>query len=319
MKITVAIRTFNRPGFLLEALSSIQFQSYTNWEVIIFDDGAQPDTFKVYSGFKNKNPNKDVMYITCKKNYYFYKESWMLAPKIANGEIIVRLDDDDILANDALEFIANTYKEHPEIDYTFGSCYKFDVNNIFGKVTCQSPLEVTRTTEAWVPYTIDNNHPWREPWTFKKNYYKTPQSYTSIIHCSKNAILCSYALYTMRVTSVLSILDKIKPSQHTGADDLEMMGTYEYLGLTYAPIKKTLIYVRTEHNNRQTTNRSEFKKTLSKVKDYVEYYRPNNFKTNPYKFSGIIKDNLDYKNYNELNNEFKTYHSLIKKNINKYL
>lgn len=160
---------------------------------------------------------------------------------------------------------------------------------------------------------------WLEHWMFKKNYYKTPQSYTSIIHCSKNAILCSYALYTMRVTSVLSILDKIKPSQHTGADDLEMMGTYEYLGLTYAPIKKTLIYVRTEHNNRQTINRSEFKKTLSKVKDYVEYYRPNNFKTNPYKFSGIIKDNLDYKNYNELNNEFKTYHSLIKKNINKYL
>ena len=62
MKVTVALRTFNRPDLFKEALASIQLQSHTDWEVIIFDDGASDINFNIYKKFKEKNPDKKVLY-----------------------------------------------------------------------------------------------------------------------------------------------------------------------------------------------------------------------------------------------------------------
>ena len=42
MKVTVVVRTCNRPEFLKEALASVQLQTHQDWEVLIFDDSASP-------------------------------------------------------------------------------------------------------------------------------------------------------------------------------------------------------------------------------------------------------------------------------------
>ena len=65
--------------------------------------------------FKNNNPDKRVMYITTMQSYDMFGNSWLLAPDLAYGEIMVRVDDDDILAEDALEFLSKTYEDNPEL------------------------------------------------------------------------------------------------------------------------------------------------------------------------------------------------------------
>jgi GT2 family glycosyltransferase len=55
MKVTVIVRTYNRPEFLKQALTSIQLQTHKDWEVIIFDDGATDINFDVYKKFKSNN------------------------------------------------------------------------------------------------------------------------------------------------------------------------------------------------------------------------------------------------------------------------
>jgi glycosyltransferase involved in cell wall biosynthesis len=131
MKVTVAIRTFNRPDLFKEALASIQLQSHTDWEVIIFDDGATDINFNIYKKFKETNPDKKVLYLTTNEPRGLYKPSWLIAPDLANGEIIVRLDDDDLLAEDCLEFLSKVYTENPELDFSYGSSVSFnDENNI---------------------------------------------------------------------------------------------------------------------------------------------------------------------------------------------
>ena len=109
MKVTVVVRTYNRPEFLKEALVSIQLQTHTDWEVLIFDDAASVENFSIYNKFKDINPDKRVMYITTKQSYDLFQSSWLIAPDLAEGEIMVRLDDDDLLAEDALQFLSETY------------------------------------------------------------------------------------------------------------------------------------------------------------------------------------------------------------------
>jgi len=46
MKISVIVRTCNRPDFLEQSLCSVELQTHTDWEVIIFDDGDSVKTSK---------------------------------------------------------------------------------------------------------------------------------------------------------------------------------------------------------------------------------------------------------------------------------
>ena len=57
MKISVIVRTYNRPDLLKQALASVQLQSHTDWEVIIFDDSASDVNFNIYKQFKSENQN----------------------------------------------------------------------------------------------------------------------------------------------------------------------------------------------------------------------------------------------------------------------
>jgi glycosyltransferase involved in cell wall biosynthesis len=126
VKISVIVRTYNRPDLLKEALASVKLQSHTDWEVIIFDDSASDVNFNIYKDFKSQNPKNDVLYHTSNTPYDLFKNSWKIGAKLANGELIVRLDDDDLLVEDTLEYLSNTYTQHTELDFSYGSAVFFE-------------------------------------------------------------------------------------------------------------------------------------------------------------------------------------------------
>ena len=64
MKVTVVVRTYNRPLFLKEALASIHLQTHKDWEVLIFDDGGLSETFEIYKDFKNQNKDKRILFFS---------------------------------------------------------------------------------------------------------------------------------------------------------------------------------------------------------------------------------------------------------------
>jgi glycosyltransferase involved in cell wall biosynthesis len=52
--ISVIVATYNRPDALDAVLRSLAAQSDTNFEVLVADDGSQPDTAAVVEGWKNR-------------------------------------------------------------------------------------------------------------------------------------------------------------------------------------------------------------------------------------------------------------------------
>ena len=153
MKVSIIIRTFNRPLLLKQALASISLQSHKNWEVIIFDDSnGGKDILNIIQNFRKQNPNNTTLYLNSNTPRYFFKKSWEVAPQIANGEVMVRLDDDDLLAENSLESISKLYTEHPLLDYSYGSCIEFNENELTKKILTQSPLEAPKTKNIWAGY-----------------------------------------------------------------------------------------------------------------------------------------------------------------------
>lgn len=324
MKITIVVRTYNRPELLKECLTSIALQTYQNWELLIFDDAGSDENFSIYKQFKKNFSDKRVLYLTTQTSYEMFRSSWLLAPDLAEGEVIVRVDDDDLLASDCLEFLWMIYSENPELDFAYGSCARFSEDGLIDVIQTKNPLEVEKTRMAWEPYTIPNNHPWQQPWRFVEDYYDEPQSWTSIIHCSKSNILCIMHPYSMRTKSVRGVKDKIEMTSKY-IDDLEFFGSLDYLGLGHNSFKRILCFVR-EHNlgritdNGKVVDGTDIWQENFRVRDKVDYLRTSGFmsKIIPIKNAYNTNNGVDA----HLKNEFDTLREKIntyfkKSNINK--
>jgi glycosyltransferase involved in cell wall biosynthesis len=318
MKVTIVVRTYNRPEFLREALASIQLQTHTDWEVLIFDDSASIENFTIYNKFKDTNSDKRIIYMTTKKSHDLFKDSWLIAPDLAEGEIMVRLDDDDLLVEDALQFLSETYTNNPELEFSYGSSVAFTENGLSEIIQTKTCYEHPKTHHEWAAYTIPNNAPWNEPWAFYRNYYQEPKHMTSIIHCAKDNMFCVFHTYVMRTSSVKKVKDKIVMTSKF-VDDLEFMGSLDYLGLGQASIKKILTYLRVHNsgrisdNGRVTDNTNIFNENF-RIRDKVDEIRPSGF------LSRVIPihapDNLNNGITNELKITFDGFMTKVKDIVN---
>jgi len=313
MKVTVIVRTYNRPEFFKQALASIQLQTHSDWEVLIFDDGATDINFDIYKKFKSDNKDKRVLYLSAGEARGLYKRSWLIAPDLADGEIMVRLDDDDLLAQDALEFLSNTYEKNPELEFSYGSAVTFNGGELDNLIQTRTCYEHPKSHHEWAAYTIPNNNPWYEPWAFYRDYYSEARHMTSIIHCAKDNMFCVFHTYVMRTSSVKRVKDKITITSNF-VDDLEFMGSLDYCGLGQASIKKVLSYIRVHNEGRVSDNGIQIEGANIfdenfRIRDKVDHLRTSGF------LSKVIPlDAPDNKNdgvTNELKDNFKAYMTSI--------
>jgi hypothetical protein len=221
--------------------------------------------------------------MTAMKSYYLFKNSWVYGFQLAEGDVLIRLDDDDLLMPNTLEYINSVYELNNDLDFTYGSSQFFKGNDIDNHtIICRSPNEM-RNNHAWVPYLIPNNAPWVNPYCWWTEHFKdNPQPYTSIIHASRSNQLCIYHLYSFRVSSIMKVLDKIEISS-TMVDDLEVMATLDHLLLAHSSIKTFLTLVRihemprvTDSDNTSSENLSWYKE-IERVRNKLDEKRPGGF------------------------------------------
>lgn len=111
--VSVIIPTYNRAGFLEEALKSVLNQTYSNLEIIVVDDGSTDNTKEVLKPFKDKIK-------------YFYQENKGPAAakntglKSANGEYIAFLDSDDLWPSSKIEIQIENISDSENVNIVMG-------------------------------------------------------------------------------------------------------------------------------------------------------------------------------------------------------
>lgn len=94
--VSVIIPTFNRKFFVKEAVESVLFQTYDNYEVIVIDDGSTDNTKDFLSSLK---PHIKYIYQENKG----VSSARNCGAKISEGKFLAFLDSDDLWKREKLE------------------------------------------------------------------------------------------------------------------------------------------------------------------------------------------------------------------------
>lgn len=113
--ITIITPNFNGSNYIAETITSVINQNYSNWEMLIIDDGSTDNSIEIINRFQKKNPKIKLINRTSKTKGASTCRNIGINNSI--GDYLIFLDSDDILAPFCLEERVKKMDENPLIDF----------------------------------------------------------------------------------------------------------------------------------------------------------------------------------------------------------
>lgn len=116
--ISIIMPAFNAEKYISESIKSVQQQTFTNWELIVVDDGSTDGTASIV---------KELQQIDARINYIYQPNKKQAAArntgmKAGKGEWIAFLDSDDLWMPNKLESQVRIVSNN-KVDFVFSSGY----------------------------------------------------------------------------------------------------------------------------------------------------------------------------------------------------
>lgn len=132
-QVSVLMSVYNSARYLRESVESILNQTFTDFEFLITDDGSEDTSIAILQEYASHDPRIRLI----------SHENWGLTRtlnqmlKVAKGELIARMDADDIAFPDRLERQVKFLQAHPEVVCLGGSHELIDEK---GRTLIYSPV-----------------------------------------------------------------------------------------------------------------------------------------------------------------------------------
>ena len=155
---SIIIRTFNRPEMLKMCLKSLENQTYTNFEVIVCEDGVTPLAEYVIDMFKKK---LNIKYFAMRKS----AGRCLTGNKgleLSRGDFINFLDDDDYFFPEHLEVLASQIEKKPGIKMFVTNSVHMHLDSVISENYNINPKELfnfTRKEIQLIDILQDNQMP----------------------------------------------------------------------------------------------------------------------------------------------------------------
>lgn len=133
-KISVLMGIYNCENTLEDSIESIISQTYSNWELIICDDGSVDSTYIIAEKYQNKYPKKITLLKNEKNMGLHYTLNKCFSH--ANGEYIARMDADDISLPKRFEKEVNFLNQNSKFSFVGTSMICFDEKGPWGINRC---------------------------------------------------------------------------------------------------------------------------------------------------------------------------------------
>lgn len=124
IKISIVLTSYNYEQYISECIQSVINQTYTNWEMVIVDDGSTDNSIDIIKDFCAKD-NRIKLFTHQNNENKGLQKTLKYGIEIADTEWITLLESDDILSPDYLEKKAQVIKHNNNINLIFNECEIF--------------------------------------------------------------------------------------------------------------------------------------------------------------------------------------------------
>ncbi len=124
-RLTIVLPTYNRAAFLPGALASIVGQTFSDWELVVIDDGSTDDTREVLDRARPAI-TRDVRYIRQENGGPAVARNNGIAHAL--GDLVAFFDSDDLWHPAYLETCVAALDRNPDVDWVYAACRILDLD-----------------------------------------------------------------------------------------------------------------------------------------------------------------------------------------------
>ncbi|HKO63220.1 MAG TPA: glycosyltransferase [Pyrinomonadaceae bacterium] len=118
-KASICIPSYNHARFLPAAIESALAQTFTDFEIVIVDDGSTDDSLAIAQKYSAQYPSKIRVYTHPAEPHRGLQETVNFGARMARGEYYSGLPSDDVLHPEKLRKQVEFLDSHPEIGWVY--------------------------------------------------------------------------------------------------------------------------------------------------------------------------------------------------------
>ena len=122
--ISIIIPCYNQGAYLQDAIDSVKAQTYTDWEIIIVDDGSNDE--ETISIIKSINEEKVAIYFQQNLGVSVARN---IGAQYSKGDYLLFLDADDKIVNNYLKTAINAFNLNDNLSYVYCDIQEFGDTN----------------------------------------------------------------------------------------------------------------------------------------------------------------------------------------------
>jgi len=133
MKISVCIPCHNAEIWFAQCIESIESQTFTDWEILVYDDASTDGIDVLYAYYEQKLGKKFRLFKGENSRGIAFARNYLVS--MAEGDIICVQDADDMSQKDRLRLTWDYFKRKKNVDLMYGGFQIID--------PCDKPLNET--------------------------------------------------------------------------------------------------------------------------------------------------------------------------------
>ena len=134
--VSVVIPTYNRAGYLREAIESVRAQTFGDWELLIVDDASTDGTRELVESYAQQSPHIRYLWQDNRER----AAARNAGIRAAQGQYVALLDSDDVWLPQHLERCLEEFRGCPEAGVVYSGSYFVDADGrIVGRQRLRRP------------------------------------------------------------------------------------------------------------------------------------------------------------------------------------
>ena len=162
--LTIAIPFYNAEKFLSKAIDSVIYQTFTEWNLILIDDGSTDESLEIAKSYEAKDKRIKVFSDGENKNLSYRLNQ---IPTLVNTDYLARMDADDIMHPEKIAKQMAVFLQYPDIDVLGTNAYSIDENDkVFGIRYKETDKDILLDVKSFIHPTVVAKTVW-----FRDNKY----------------------------------------------------------------------------------------------------------------------------------------------------